>query len=634
MPIIRRLFGMVKPYWHFVVLSVIVNILFSFFSLFSVTMISPIMQTLFREYGVEVAVEEPAPATVAEAADPADPAVPVVLEPMSRLDEFKTDVQERLDGYLLQGTHRQAIVRICITFFLVILLKNITHYVAEILIVHVGLNVVREMRERLFAAMLRLPLSFFHKQQIGELISRTTNDVQIAMNCVTVSFTTLVRDPLLIIAYIGAAVILSWKMTLLAFLLLPISLAIIIRIGKTVRRYSHRQQEQMARLTSRLQESIYGIRVIKAFTTEDVEDQRFKAESRKLMHQIFKINVVMKSSSPLTEQFSMAVGLTVLWYGATRVIEGGALPADQFIIFLFFIFSTVRPIKNLGQVNNSFQEASAAAERVFSILDLDPEPVGRLAAGDAAPITGRVTMENVTFSYDPGEPVLQDISLTVEPGEVVALVGASGAGKSTLVDLIPRFIAPDSGRVLIDGRDAAEYGLNHLRSAMGMVTQEVLLFHDTIAANIGYGVDGAERTAIEEAAEAANAHDFIMQMPQGYDTIIGDRGVRLSGGQRQRLSIARAILRDPPILLLDEATRALDTESEKLVQVAIDRLVKQRTTFVIAHRLSTVQNVHRIYVMDAGRIVEQGTHEQLLADSGRYRELYRLQFETLDPGNV
>jgi len=626
MPIIRRLFGMVKPYWHFVVLSVIVNILFSFFSLFSVTMISPIMKTLFREYGVEAAVEQPA-------ADEAAVAVvepeSQVLEPLSKLDDFKAGVEERLNGFLMRGTHRQAIVRICVTFFFVILLKNLSYYLAEILVVHVGLNVVREMRERLFAAMLRLPLSFFHKQQIGELISRTTNDVQIAMNCVTVSFTTLVRDPLLIVAYLGAAIILSWKMTLLAFLLLPVSLAIIIRIGKTVRRYSHRQQEQMARLTSRLQESIYGIRVIKAFTTEDVEDQRFKAESRKLMHQIFKINVVMKSSSPLTEQFSMIVGLTVLWYGATQIIEGGALPADQFIIFLFFIFSTVRPIKNLGQVNNSFQEASAAAERVFSILDLDPEPAGQLEAGDQA-IVGRVAMDDVTFSYDPGELVLQNISLTVEPGEVVALVGSSGAGKSTLVDLIPRFIAPDSGRVLIDGRDAAEYDLAGLRGAMGMVTQEVLLFHDTIAANIGYGVSSADRAAVEEAAKAANAHDFIMQMPEGYDTVIGDRGVRLSGGQRQRISIARAILRNPPILLLDEATSALDTESEKLVQSAIDRLVRQRTTFVIAHRLSTVQNVSRIYVMDGGRIVEQGTHDELMADSGRYRELHRLQFAGLD----
>jgi subfamily B ATP-binding cassette protein MsbA len=472
-----------------------------------------------------------------------------------------------------------------------------------------------------------MPLSFYHRHKAGELISRATNDVLIAQQCISASFSKLVKEPVLIVGYLGVALILSWKLTLIALTLMPASMIVIIRIGKRLRQLSHKQQEQMADLTSTLQETVYGIRVVKAFAMEDFENKKFLRQSHDLFKQIFRINYVMKLSSPLTEQLMMVVGLFLLWYGGSRIFTGGAMAPDLFIVFLFMIFSMVRPIKALGTVNNDIQAGMAAAERIFSILDDEPEvTAGRHTRALPGRIRGEVELERVHFAYLPGEPVLRGVSLKVEPGEVVALVGSSGSGKSTLIDLIPGFQHPDEGAVRIDGHDVRELDLTDLRRNMGIVTQEVILFHDTVRNNIAYGLDDVPEAEIVAAAEAANAHEFISKMPAGYDTIIGDRGLKLSGGQRQRISIARAILKNPAILLLDEATSALDTEAEHLVQEAIDRLVKDRTTIVIAHRLSTIQNVDRIYMLEEGRVVQTGTHDELLAAGGRYKELYTMQF--------
>ena len=653
-----RMMKMVKPYTVQLVLAVVFMIVFSVMSIFSITMISPFLEALFLKDGAmttETGAVPPAgsPLVVHDEAGvphqshslaseeralrPAVPAVETDAERRARydslkdnfsgLDSLKFKFKEWASTNMLKGSKQEALLRICITFFLLALAKNLSCYIQEVLMVYVGQAVIRDLRNELYLKLTSMPMSFFHKHKAGELISRATNDVMVAQQCVGLSFTKLIKDPIFIVMYLGIALILSWKMTLMALVLMPVSLMVIFRIGKKLRRLSNQQQEQMAHLTSTLQETVYGIRVIKAFAMEKFEIRKFVAQSQALFKQVYRINYTMKASSPLTEQLSMVVALFLLWFGGSKVFTGGIMAPDLFIVFLFMIFSMVRPIKSLGEVNNEIQSGMAAADRIFAVIDAEPEVADRTAGLKLVGAAGRVDFEHVHYAYVPGEPVLRDISLTVLPGEVVALVGSSGSGKSTLIDMIPGFYTPDSGRVLIDGHDVRDLNLPALRSNMGIVTQEVILFHDTILNNIAYGLTDVRLDDVRAAAMAANADEFIERLPDGYATIIGDRGLKLSGGQRQRISIARAILKNPAILLLDEATSALDTESEQLVQEAIDRLVRNRTTIVIAHRLSTIQNVDRIYLLEEGRVVQTGTHDELLARGGRYKELYTMQFQ-------
>jgi len=639
MKIYLRMLRMIKPYTIQLILAVVFMLVFSFMSIFSITMISPFLEALFLKSSDKAAVEITAEPTESplvihdEAGAPGETDAErraryeSLKDSFSGLDSLKFKFKDWASENMLQGTKQEALLRICITFFLLALAKNLSCYIQEVLMVYVGQAVIRDLRNELYLKMTSMPMSFFHKHKAGELISRATNDVMVAQQCIGLSFTKLIKDPIFIIMYLGVALILSWKLTLMALVLMPVSLTVIIRIGKKLRHLSYRQQEQMAHLTSTLQETVYGIRVIKAFAMEKFENNKFVAQSQDLFKQVFRINYTMKASSPLTEQISMIVALFLLWFGGSKVFTGGIMAPDLFIVFLFMIFSMVRPIKSLGAANNEIQAGMAAADRIFQVIDAEPEVADREAGVKLTGAVGRVEFENVDFAYLKGEPVLRDISMKVEPGEVVALVGSSGSGKSTLVDLIPGFYNPDSGRVLIDGHDVRDLNLSTLRSNMGIVTQEVILFHDTVLNNIAYGMKDVALEEVKAAAKAANADEFIEKLPAGYGTIIGDRGLKLSGGQRQRISIARAILKNPPILLLDEATSALDTEAEHLVQEAIDHLVRDRTTIVIAHRLSTIQNVDRIYLLEEGRVVQVGTHDELLARGGRYKELYMMQFQ-------
>ncbi|HID94734.1 MAG TPA: ABC transporter ATP-binding protein, partial [Candidatus Latescibacteria bacterium] len=404
------------------------------------------------------------------------------------------------------------------------------------------------------------------------------------------------------------------------------TLWIITKIGLKLRKYSARSQERMAEVTSVLQETIFGIRVVKAFAMERFELRRFRKGTRNYFRTVLKRIRVGRLASPLTELLATAVGLVVLVYGGNQVLKGDLLSPEEFIIFLIALFSMISPLKNLGQANARIQEGLAAGERIFEVLDTRPSITDSPDAVTIDKVREGIRFIDLSFRYDTGDVVLDHINLDIKVGEVVAIVGPTGSGKSTLVDLIPRFYDPWRGRVEIDGIDIRKIKLGSLRRLLGIVTQETILFNDTVRNNIAYGSPEIPEEKVIRAARAANAHDFISRLPQGYDTLIGERGVRLSGGERQRIAIARAILKDPPILIFDEATSALDTESEMLVQEAIERLMKGRTSLVIAHRLSTVQNASRIIVLDHGRIIQEGRHQELLNQPGLYRTLYRRQF--------
>lgn len=623
-----RVLRLVRPYLPLILLSMTFMVVFSLLSGFSIVMIAPFLKALFSPEGIQAAQPHAQAAPAAAAAD--------TLSALSRVGDLghgldpsalRDDLMARLNGWLQRDTRMETLWVIVLVFFFLNLIKNVTGYLQTVCTDYVQHSFIRDLRDRLYEKFTSLPLSYYHRHRAGELISRATNDVLVVNRSVNVSFTNLARDPVLIVMYLAMAMLMSWRLTLLAMLVLPLSMVVIVRIGKTLRRYSHRQQEKMANITTRLQETISGIRIVKAFTNERRENARFREESQRLFRDLFKIARMQRLSSPLTEQLSVLVGLFILWYGGRQVLMGDELPPQLFILFLFAVFSLGKPIKELSQVNNAIQEGLAAAERVFEVLDHPVEIVEKPDAIVLRDVRGDIELSGVSFAYDGGEPVLHEVDLKVAPGEVVALVGSSGGGKSTLVDLIPRFYDATTGTVSVDGHDVRELTLASLRGALGLVAQEVILFNDTVRNNIAYGLPDVADADVEAAARAANAHDFITRMPAGYDTLIGDRGLKLSGGQRQRLSIARAILKNPPVLILDEATSALDTESEMLVQEAVDRLVRDRTTIVIAHRLSTIRNADRIYVLQDGRVAQIGTHEELMGQvDGAYRSLHDLQF--------
>ncbi|MCG2714681.1 MAG: ABC transporter ATP-binding protein/permease, partial [Candidatus Marinimicrobia bacterium] len=516
---------------------------------------------------------------------------------------------------------------LCIVIFLMFFFKNVFFYIKNIALGYVQLKLIRDLRNALYAHLHELSLSYYHRKKGGELLSIVLNDVGIMRRAFSVSFNKLLVEPINILTFVILLFIISWKLSLLAVVILPVSLFTIAKIGQSIRRKSVRTSKQIAGIMAILSETINGIRVVKAFAMEQFEKRRFFSETHKYFKMTFKRWRLRTISSPINETFGVFVGVILLWVGGNHVLKGTGIEAEDFIRFIILLFAILNPIKTLNTVNVDIQEGLASAGRVFSILDEKSDIVEKPNATQINNFESEIHYENVTHQYDTvNDEVLKDINFTIKKGDIIAIVGHSGAGKSTLVDLLPRFYDVKKGRITIDGTDIRDVTLSSLRSLMGIVTQETILFNDTIFNNIAYGMTDADPGAVKAAARAANADEFIEEFSDKYDTIIGDKGSRLSGGQAQRIAIARALLKNPPILILDEATSSLDTASEKKVQSAIDRLMKDRTVLVIAHRLATIQNTNIIVVLDKGKIVEQGSHQELIKKEGRYKYFYNMQF--------
>jgi subfamily B ATP-binding cassette protein MsbA len=513
----------------------------------------------------------------------------------------------------------------------IFLVRGIVGFCSTYLTEYVGQRIVADMRNGLNDHIQHLSLTFFNRTPTGTIVSRITNDVSMVRAALTDAVASVLKDASSLIILVAVAFYQDWLLSLIAFVVFPVSVLPIIRLSKRLRVFSRRGQVSMGNMTMLLQETIQGNRVVKAFGMEQYEKQRFGEENTRLFRLYMKATRIRAFTNPMMEILA-ALGIAgVVWYGGYSVIVGGRTQG-AFLAFLTALFLLYDPFKGLAKTNNTIQQGLGAAERVMELLDTGTDVVDA-GTRRLERVRSGIRFENVSFRYDE-DWVLRNVNLEIRRGEVVALVGMSGGGKSTLADLIPRFYDVPEGRITIDGVDVREYTLASLRSQIAIVTQHTFLFNDTARNNIAYGDINRDMDAIVAAAQAANAHEFIMELPDGYDTVIGELGVKLSGGQRQRLAIARALLKDAPILILDEATSALDNESERLVQSALEVLMRNRTTLVIAHRLSTIRRADRIVVVVRGEVVEQGTHDELLALNAEYRKLYDLQFqdaEELEP---
>ena len=621
-----RLLRYLRPYRGRLIVTALLMVGFALSSGITIGMISPFVKVLFTPRPAQLvaadeAVDEGSSTAGAPAARESGNGI------ASRFTAWKQSLRTWFEHFFLIGNPLRSLTRISLALLVVFLLKNIFDYLQNVLTVWVEQAVVRDLRSQLYAHLHDLSLSFFHSRRTGALLSRLTNDLSLVRGALAAGFSNVVKSVLLLAVCLFWIFWTSWRLALLSLVVIPPSLLLIVWVGKKLRRRSTITQERMADLNSILSETLGGIRVVKAFSMEEFEKRRFAGAANDYFRAFVKQQRIGAIAGPVSEYLGVVAATAVLWYGGHEVLLRRALEPQQFFIFLFAMLQLMSPLKSLSNVNATLQEGLAGAVRIFRILDTQPAIVSRPGARSIDAIRSGIEFDRVSFHYGNGPDVLRDVSLSVRAGEVVALVGPSGAGKSTLVDLVARFYDPTDGAISLDGTDLRDYDVGSLRRMMGIVTQDPLLFNDTVARNIAYGVTDADPETVRRAALAANADHFIREMPSGYEAKVGDRGIRLSGGERQRVAIARAIFKDPALLLLDEATSNLDSESELLVQEALEVLFRGRTVFVIAHRLSTIQRADRILVMHKGQLRESGDHQELLALRGIYWKLYQLQYK-------
>lgn len=599
MNILLRFLPFLRPWRLHLAGTLVLSVLFSLLSAASIYVVLPIMRLIFRQDG--------APTAPAESGD-------------GSLGGIEQDISAFIgDLVLVDGSVEGSLLNLCLVVLLLYVLKNGVKFASGVLNSVIQQGVMKGIRDDLFARAVRLPVSFYNDLRGGDLISIVTNEVGTINAAIVPTFVRVTRDPIQIVILLLLLIALSPMLTLVAFSTTIFTVLLLRALRRSVRKYSLRMQSALQGITARLQEAFQNIRIIKAFAIEAHETSRFMAETDRYTRSSVKHAIVNNLTGPIGEIISVVAIAVVIFYGGLQVLEG-TLGAEELITFLLLLFSIMSPIVGLLQVPTQMARGVVAAERVDAILTEPTEPDGTEEL--RGPVTDAITLRDVRFAYGEGPDVLRGITLEIRRGERLALVGPSGGGKSTLMDLIIRFYDPVAGEIELDGVDVRRIRLEEYRSLFGIVTQEPLLFHDTIRANILCGATDVAEDRVIEAARIANAHDFITGLPEQYDTVVGDRGLRLSGGQRQRIAIARAILRDPQILLFDEATSALDNESEILVQRAIDQVLVGRTAVIIAHRLSTIRNADRIVVIDDGEIQEIGTHEELLAARGGYAALH------------